>query len=466
MDIQDYVRILRQRWYVVVISAVTAVLIVFGVSLMHVPMYETSTRLFVYPQSRVASYAQMMKGGVLIERTLESQDLEMTKPELAEKINATAVPNTMLVRLSVVDQDPERAQKIATSLSNEFVGLVGELEASETEEPDGTVGVPDGAGTLRPGLVPQAGGTDVPAEFFEPTPRVTIETPATVPVEVPTDRQSNLVLAGLVGLLVGVALAVFRDLMDKTVRDSKAAASVTGSGVVGTVPIDPNSATPLAFGASGPELPVAQNYRRLSANLLHRRTSSPTVLMVASPNAGEGAYETAVNTALALAEAGRGVCLVETELRTPRLAETFDVAQEGGLAAILSGEKNLNDALTPSGYRGLTVLPAGEATANPSESLASSLMRQAINDIRGRYEYVVLTAPAMLPLADAAVLAAMSDCVLLVVRRAKTTKAQLSAATEALNGVGADIVGVVLTESAISTGRSQSGLEQLMRARA
>ncbi|RYE41941.1 MAG: polysaccharide biosynthesis tyrosine autokinase [Hyphomicrobiales bacterium] len=446
VDVQDYVRILRTRWHVIVASAAVAILVVLGASMMHTPTYETSTRLFVYPQSRVASYAQMLNGGVLVERTLDRLDLAMSKPELAAKIASSVIPGTMLVRVTVTDDDPDRAQEIANTLSEEFIALAQELEATESGDSWPPVGTRDGVGTSAEAQTAlQVAAPNGSTALIEPTPRVTLETPATTPTEVPTDRQANLTLAALVGLLLGVALAVLRDLMDKTVRDSKTAESLVGAELVGTIPFDRGRVGVIAFSASNTDSVITQEYRKLSANLQYRRSLSPSVVVITSPVSGDGKAATAVNTALALAESGQDVCLVEADLRAPRLAETLGVREGGGLSDVLVGKSTLDEVLRETEYRGLTLLPAGDPPSNPSELIASSATRESLERLRLRYDFVIVAAPSVLPVADATVLGALSDGTLLVARQGGTSKGQLALAAESLNRVGANILGVVLT---------------------
>lgn len=347
MEIQDYLRILQARWKIIAITTVVAILGALGASLLTTPLYEASTRLFVstsagssvnelyqgnlYSQQRVASYTKLLTGQTLAQRTIDKLGLTETPAELANQVKATSAPDTVLVDLRVQDPSPERARDIANAMSDEFVVMVRELET------------------------PERGGA--------PAARVVVEqqaqTPST-PVSPKTLR--NLALGAAVGLLLGIALAVLRDRLDNTVKDRRTVEELAGSAMIGTIPFDKDRQTQQAINFAEGHSSSAEAYRELRTNLQFLEVDNPPrVIVVTSSLPTEGKTTTAINIALVLAEGGKSVCLVEGDLRKPRVSKYMGVVGSVGLSSVLAGQATLDGVLQPTSYQGLTVLASGRS---------------------------------------------------------------------------------------------------------
>jgi len=146
-----------------------------------------------------------------------------------------------------------------------------------------------------------------------------------------------------------------------------------------------------------------------------------------------------------LAEGGQNVCLVEGDLRKPRVSKYLGVVGSVGLSSVLAGKADLDAVLQPTQYSGLTVLASGPIPPNPSELLGTETARQVLADLRGRFDYVIVDASPLLPVTDATVLTAMSDGALVIARHAETKRDQLSRAVGNLHSVGATILGTIIT---------------------
>jgi capsular exopolysaccharide synthesis family protein len=172
-------------------------------------------------------------------------------------------------------------------------------------------------------------------------------------------------------------------------------------------------------------------------------TRSVKTLAVTSAVPGEGRSATACGLALLFAEAGQRVLVVDAELRHPRLAAFLGREDSAGLSTVLSGTAALEQVLQPWGA-GLWLLASGRIPPNPSELLSSSRMTALVDDVRKRFDVVIFDCPPLLPVTDAAVVAARADGTLLVVRARRTTSAQVTAAVRALHTVNASLLGCVL----------------------
>ncbi len=171
---------------------------------------------------------------------------------------------------------------------------------------------------------------------------------------------------------------------------------------------------------------------------------------------GEGKSTTAVNLALTIAKSGQSVILLEADLRRPKAMSYLQLEGSVGVTTVLVGRVGLNEAIQHRS-EGLDVLAAGSTPPNPAELLQSPRMKKLLATLRTEYSIVVIIdAPPLLPVDDAAVLAANSDGVIMVVNHGKTTRDQVTAAAARLESVHAKLLGTVLNMTLVSK-RSKSG---------
>jgi capsular exopolysaccharide synthesis family protein len=202
-----------------------------------------------------------------------------------------------------------------------------------------------------------------------------------------------------------------------------------------------------------PQSAVAEQFRTLRARIDSMTASSPArSIAVTSANDGDGKSMAAVNLALVMSmSVGRKVALVDCDLRRPRVHESLGIPVEAGLAEVLAGTAELEDALVPVDGSPLQVLPVRALPPNPSELLASGRMRDLIEKLGTRFDRVVLDVPPTLGLPDAKVVTDLCDGVLFVVRAHSTPREDVEAALEILDR--SRILGVVLNGTDIESAR-------------
>jgi receptor protein-tyrosine kinase len=193
---------------------------------------------------------------------------------------------------------------------------------------------------------------------------------------------------------------------------------------------------------------VAEQYRTLCTRIAHAdQAGSIHAILVTSPGTGEGKSITAANLALTMArEYQRPVCVVDANLRAPRLHHLFGLPEGPGLADVLAGRAPLEEALTMIENLGVTVLQAGTPTEHPAELLGSSLMRQTLDSLRLQFDRIIVDTPAALARADMGLLTPLVDRIVLVVRAGVTAKASVSDVVTTLDT--SRLLGVVLNEAA------------------
>lgn len=431
MTIQDYVKALRTRWVIACVTIAVTVLAAIALNLLTTPLYQASTRLFVsttsgasasdlyqgnrFSQERVISYTQLLMGETLAKRTVDKLGLDMSPQALQGHVKASAKADTVLIDVAVLDESPVRARDIADALSDEFVTMVRTLEAPENGS--------------------------------RPDARVVVEQRASIPDHAVIPKTSrNIAIALVVGIVLGFGLAILRDLLDNTVKDRPTIEEISGVGLAGSIPLDKERRREPAISFDNDNSAIAEAFRKLRTNLQFLAVDDPPrVIVVASSMPSEGKSTTAINIALALAEAEHDVVLVDGDLRRPTLDKYLDVLGSVGFSTVLADRASLDDALQKTRFPRLSVLTSGVVPPNPSELLGSMAAKKVLDELRGRFDYVVIDSSPLLAVTDAAILAASADGVLIMARFGQTKREQLAHAVGNITDVGARLLGAVFT---------------------
>jgi len=263
----------------------------------------------------------------------------------------------------------------------------------------------------------------------------------------------TLLTALLLGLVLGVASALFREWTDDRMRSASDLRTATGLSVLGSV-----SQMPWVMGLSvaaqkvslDPSSDVAEAYRaiRSAVDSGAPRDRCRTIVLTSS-EPGEGKTTSGANLAIAMAQAGKRVLLVDAVLRDPMMHTIFGVSPSTGLSDLLVSQKktSLDKIIRKTGVNGLWLLPAGLTPSTPTELLNSTSLPELLDQLADRYDHVVIDAPALSELPDARIIAASCDLTLLVLRADTATRRQSILARDGLMGVGAHILGLILTHA-------------------
>lgn len=441
MTLASSLKLLRKQWIIVCGMIVLAVAAAGVITALTPSKYQASTRLFVstssgstlsdayqgsrFSQERVVSYTDLLMGETLAQRTVDKLRLDTTAKELQANVTAKAKAGTVLITVDVLDESPVRARDIANALSDEFVVMIHQLEAPE----DGT----------------------------RPDSRVVVEQRASIPEDpVIPNTLRNIGLGLLLGIGLGIGIAVLRDMLDNSVKGREDVDRITGKGIVGTIPLAKELREQPIISFDGDMSRVAESFRKLRTNLQFLSVDHPPrVITVTSSLPGEGKSTTSLNIALALAEADHSVVLVDGDLRRPTLHTNLDLVGQVGFSTVLSSRSSLSESLQNTRFPNLTVLTAGAIPPNPSELLGSQAAKNLIEELRTKFDYVIIDSTPLLAVTDAAILGAAADGVLIVVRYGRTSVEQLQQAVDALNDVEAPLLGTVITQR--PTTRNASG---------
>jgi len=429
VELHDYLRALRRRWRWVLLLFVLCVGGAVAATSLTTPIYRATAQLFISTSShtsvtdlaqgssftmrQVTTYADMVTAPVVLEPVVDELGLEEPPEILATRISTAVPKDTVLINVHVDGEDAEDAARIANGVAAQFTETIAELEQTSTQGDS-----PVKASVIRPAKAP------------------------TAPVSPNLPR--NLALGISLGLMLGVAAAVLREMLDTRIMRAADVQALTDRPVIGEIAFDRDAARLPLMTDADTYSPRAEAFRATRTNLQFIDAAErPRVLLCTSSLPGEGKTTTVANLSMTLAASGAQVCMVEADLRRPKLLHYLGLDGSVGLTSVLIGQVSLDDMIQP--FRdNLSVLGAGPIPPNPSELLGSSGMQTVLHDLRGRFEYVLIDAPPLLPVTDAAVLSKMVDGTIVVAGSGLVRRNQLAQTLSTLQGVGANVLGILM----------------------
>lgn len=438
MELRDYLRILHKYWVLILATALVGIAVGAGVSLMATPQFQTTTQLYVsvrgegqaigdlaqgstLARQSVSTYASIVRTESVLGPVIDELNLDTTSSALAGQVAAHAPLDQSLVLITVTGTDPAQTADIANAVGQSLKDLVEQnLEAPATEGSPSLVSL----NIVQPAAVPTA----------PVSPRVPL----------------NIGLGLLVGLVLGVAAAFGRAALDTRVHSLTDIERATDSPILGGIAFDPDANSRPLVVHSDPRNPRAESFRTLRTNLqfltLNRGDGGRgRSFVLSSAGPGEGKSTTAVNLALALAETGSRVALIDGDLRLPMIAKYLGIEGAAGLTNVLIGQTEVSDVLQRWGQGSLYILPAGRIPPNPSELLGSRAMGELLDTLTNHFDFVIVDAPPLLLVTDAAILSNIADGALLVAASGITRTQHLTSAVQSLGTAGGTLLGVVAT---------------------
>jgi succinoglycan biosynthesis transport protein ExoP len=434
VELRDYLRILHKNWIVLLVCLLAGLAGGAAYGLLQTARYEATTQLYVsvrtggaatgelvqgttFARQMVTSYVDVINTALVLEPVIDELGLDTTVSELSTRISSSTPLNTVLINVTVTDTDPEQAAAIADATASSFTDAV----QNTLEKPD---------------------GVEAPSPV-----QVTVLQQAAVPLA-PSSPNIPLYIAlgALLGLALGVAVAVLRTVLDTRIHTLHDLEHLTDKPMLGGIAFDPDAPKRPLIVHADPRSPRAESFRTLRTNLQFLDVEEgPRSFVVTSAGPGEGKSTTTANLAIALSEMGVRVALIDGDLRLPRVADYMDLEGGVGLTDVLIGRVQLADALQKWGQNQLFVLPSGPVPPNPSELLGSSAMDQVLNALTEHFDYVLIDAPPLLMVTDAAVLSKKTRGAIMVAASGKARKQDIAGAIRALDTAGGALLGVVVT---------------------
>lgn len=436
-------RVVRERGWLVGLTAALTVAIVLGLSFSSTKQYDATATLLIQPSQAISLVNQavsanadperdqatallLVTSGVVVERVKRQLKSQSGPSELLSKVTAASEPDANLISVTATDPSPPDAARLVNAFAAQFASY--RLEQSRAQLDDSADELRAQLGrtpvTLRQerqrltstlsevlrlravttGGVEVVGRAGVPGEPSSPKPK------------------RDGVVALLLGLVIGIALAFLIDLFDRRVKGADDFEALYGLSALVTLPERG------AVGTSRDRQVALEPFRILRNNVAMMRPDGVVrILMVTSAVPGEGKSTVAAGLARAIAGSGQSVALVEADLRRPTFHEQFELGEDrrGLSTALVSGAPvaELARAAVP-GVRSLLVVPSGPIPPNAAELLRSPQFSAVLEELTAMADIVILDAPPMLPVADSQVLLdnELVDACIVVARAYLTTR--------------------------------------------
>jgi capsular exopolysaccharide synthesis family protein len=516
MDPVQYLYAIRRRWLVIVsafVIALAAALLIPGgssgaSSTSHSPLYGATAILVNFQSASQLqlgdqTFAYMVTLPGVAARVAKTINYSGNPQDLTANVSATSDQTTGLLSVTAESPDPTRAALLANTFANETILFLQDLQAKANAAEANVLRAamkplraqlsrlntqyiaPNSAqeayrnsiesrlssleGQIQPLIGPPAPTGYVVAQVAVPQPIG----PSTVSGHLSflRSREGRGLVAAIVGLLAGVALALILERFDTRIRSKEAAEHYFHHPVLAEIPMLRFRGGKGIVSSTRPQSPSADAFRLLRTGLLggavngegNGGRSWPKAILVTSPASAEGKSTVVANLAASFSELGKRVLIVSCDFRRPAVHRLFNVPNVPGLFDALSmgyGPPVLNGLVTQTSFEGIRLVPSGATPARPGELLSSESMRTALAEARAMADVVLLDTAPVLAGSDPAPLIPEADAVLIVARAGRTTVNVAEWSTEVLKRLKAPVVGVVLNgvdERSLSGGHGRPG---------
>lgn len=273
-------------------------------------------------------------------------------------------------------------------------------------------------------------------------------------------KQLNIMFSIILGMVGGIGLALFREYMDITIKDSNDIETLIQLPVLGAVPKIRQDGKNIKNKIDVDRVVekdslclASESYRSIRTNLLfslNNTGSSAKSMVITSSVPREGKTISAINLAIMMSNSGERVLLVDADMRRPRVHTVFNMDNHRGFSNYLAGETDFDKIIRNSGIDNLSIITTGNISHKPAELISSKNTRLFLEKASASFSKIIFDAPPIALVTDAAVLAALTDGVVLIAEANRTTKGLLNNSKELLHKAGANIIGVVLNNISLT----------------
>ncbi len=435
----EYVAMARRWWWLLVLVPALALAVAYWYRTQRPPSYEATTTLYVTPASLssndmiaarmlATTYAKLVVTRPVFERVIADKSLPYTLGGMMSRVQARSQTDTSIMEIVATDSDPVAAARLANAVAETFSTWIQEPAPADP----------------APAPAPSsAARVTVPAPPQQPRiVQLVAATPPTAPASNTLPRDMALAL-GLSLALTALGIIFIERTTDRVWRPDD---------VVRRVSLPVLAAVPRISTGNGleilnrPQSPASQAIRALRTRLQFaaggRRLG---VVAVISGSNGDSRSAVAANLAVALAQTGQRVLLVDADLAHPHQSVPNNVAGSDGLSQLLAHAARTPEELMVQGQvPGLYLIPAGPVPGNPAELLASERLRQVIVQMKSMAHVVIVDSPLLRDISEALPIIAASDHALLVADNNRSRVSDLQAMVAELGQTGVDILGVAL----------------------
>jgi succinoglycan biosynthesis transport protein ExoP len=466
-----YYEIVREHWLVIVactVVAVAAAAVYVTVApksytatsqLLANPAPSDDTDLFSLPvlhtsgdpTEDVLTAAALVTTPQVAQAVINQLGLKTSPTSLLNRVSSSPIGQSSAVGVTATAPTASQAQAIANAFANQVILVrttalhavinaeLPSLTASYDATPLADRNGPDSVGQQL---------NDYRSLDKVNDPTLSVAAPAQLPTS-PSSPQTKLSLvAGLFGgLLIGIGAAFAFNALDPRIqREEQVRDLLDGVPILARIPEVGRRKTPGPLIPNDLSLPALEAYRTLRTSLATRASGKPQAYLLTGCAPSEGKTTSAISLAVALAQGGGRVILIEADLRRPRIASSLGLTPEVGTEQVLSGEATLRDALMPVWFDStpMHVLPARGAGAGLADRLSFAVAQHLIAAAKEQADFVVIDSPPLTAVIDALPLAQLADEILLIVRAGHSRLTKLAQLAEILNNQGAYPTGVVM----------------------
>lgn len=495
MEITEYIHLLRRWLWLVLLGAVVAGSAAYFWNRAQEPVYRATAILLItegtandrtslqLSEELAQSYIKRLTNYEVMQQVIANLNADISPESLSSRVTVQRINDSQLIALSVQLTDAALAAALANEIPTVFAernmnqqlarfadskaNLEGELSRIQ-----GELGTAEAAllqaETMGASQTEMDRLTDNAVRVRETYARllqsyedlriaeasslnnILIDEHARIPTTPISPRvMSNTILAAVVGgiLMAGVAFLV--EYLDDTVKDPAMIEQGLGLSTMGFVPkFTYKDVKETLIMATQPRSPIAEAYRQIRTNIQYAGISRDLKkILITSSNASEGKTVTAANIAIALAQAGNAVILVDTDMRRPNLHRLFGVANTCGLTnLLLKMNEDATSCLQITMIPHLRLLTSGPLPPNPAELIGSARMVEVSNWLAEQADFVVFDSPPILAVTDSVLLSQMVDVTLLVAHSGKTAFQALAVASKRILDVEGHLAGVLLNQ--------------------
>ncbi|GGN09254.1 chromosome partitioning protein [Terrabacter tumescens] len=438
MTFREFLGVLGARWRIIAVTLLAVVAAVAVQTMLTPAVYASSSKIYL----RATQPASSSTNNQVATYAVSASDLAT----YLEVLTSPSVMDPLRTRLGLPANYPLSVSGEVSQTSNMMtitaIGGDAQLVARVAAE-------------VGPVLA------DVATKKFSPLLAAngqSVEATTITPAEVPgaptsPNAKRNLALGGLLGLALGIGLALLRHTLDTKVRTKEDIAALSSRPILGDLPMVKSVKGGLLSLESDPHGRHAEAIRRLRTNILFVDvTTGGHSFVVTSSVPGEGKTTTTINLALAMADAGSKVLLIDGDLRNPSVASTMGLDGSFGLTTLLLGQADPDDVVQRWRETTLHVLPAGPVPPNPSELLGSEPMEALFGKLSHEYDFILVDSPPVVPVIDAVLINKLTHGLIMVVGAERTKKRDLASAVQSLETVDAPVAGFAL--NMVSAGSS------------
>ncbi|MDB5082602.1 MAG: Non-specific protein-tyrosine kinase [Chloroflexi bacterium] len=498
MELRRYALLLRRWLWLVILLPGLAAGTVFVINSLTTPVYQVSATLLINQAPNATNapdynsmllserlgktYRELLKKRPLLTKVIETLKLNVTEEQLARRINVNIIRDTLLMVLLVEDTNPQQAALIANTLAREFNLQNQELQSgrylatkqSIQEELDRlqkditttqasleslkTAARSDQAAEetrLQTSLTQYRNSYATLLKSFEDvrlaeaqaTSSLSVVEEASTANRIRPTILTSTILAGIIALLLAVGLVLLIEYLDDSVKSTEQIEHLTGATTLGLIARIKGSDLPdRLITCTNSNSPTTEAYRVLRANIEFSEVDSPIrTIMVTSSDSGEGKSLTVANLAVAIAQSGKRVIAVDTDLRRPSLHHYFGLSNVRGVTtALLEQNSFVTDYLVQTEVANLQILASGALPPNPAELIGSKRMVELVEELKTLCDVVLFDSSPVLPVVDPTLLARSCDAALITVSYRKTRSGALKKAYNQLQQSGIRMLGTVL----------------------